>query len=552
LDEAGRAVCHAAEVNNTFRDTHLYILPGTNSNQPEPDGKGEVESFYQHPKQFHVSPFNDMAGTYQFRFSPPGPDLKYHVDLHKSGKPFLLASISGRGVPATAGTFLSHALRWALLAWLTVPRIFWQAALLHFRKGLPVHTKPEPGSEMTIRLDQSPSLLDHIATGLVRRYLQKIRVGRLLISLPDRSVLAFTGNEPGLDAQITVRDWRFFRRIILSGDIGFGEAFVDGDWDSPHLPSVIELFARNAECLNDRHLVTSWLGRMANTVNHWGRKNTVAGSKRNIMAHYDLGNDFYSQWLDPSMTYSCGIYPKPDSPLDEAQREKIQAMIAKADIGPEHHILEIGCGWGAFAIEAVKQTGCRVTGVTVSERQAEWARRRVEEEGFADRIEIRLEDYRKVEGQFDRIVSIEMLEAVGDAYLGKFFGTCDRLLKPGGRMALQVITIPDQRFEAYRRSCDWIQKHIFPGGMLPSLTRLGEAMRDHSCFVVTHLEDIGLHYAQTLRDWRHRFDHGVQQGLHPTLDQRFTRAWDYYLSYCEGGFRSRVIHTLQLVLTRPS
>jgi cyclopropane-fatty-acyl-phospholipid synthase len=555
LDADGAPVCHAAEVNNTFYETHLYLLGEaqrkSGDQEIENGGKNPGGFSYSSPKQFHVSPFNDMGGDYHFRFSSPGPDLRFSVDLHKEGKPFLLANISGRGVPATASAFYGHALRWMLLAWVTFPRICWQAALLKFRKGLRVYTKPEPSSEMTIRLDNRPALLDRIAYGLVRGHLKNIKFGSLSLTLPDRSLIEFRGEEPGPEASLFIADWRFFRRVMLSGDIGFGEAFVDGDWDTPDLPTVIELFARNNEALNDRNIVTSWLGRAANTLIHWTRRNTVGNSRKNIMAHYDLGNEFYSQWLDPSMTYSCGIYPDKDSPLDEAQTQKIHAMIEKADIQPDHHVLEIGCGWGAFAIETVKRTGCRVTGITVSEQQAEWARRRIAEEGLSDRIEILLMDYRKVTGQYDRIVSIEMLEAVGDAFLGKFFSTCDRLLKPGGRVALQVITIPCQRFVAYKNSCDWIQKHIFPGGMLPSLTRMGEAIRDHSKFVVTHAEDIGLHYARTLRDWRQRFHQGVQQGLHPGLDERFTRSWDYYLCYCEAGFSSRVIHTLQLVLTRP-
>lgn len=565
FDERGEVLAHAAEVNNTFYETHLYLLDESlrdkevEEGEQAGGGKSGREAFslwprwcYRSAKAFHVSPFYDRQGEYRFTFSAPGDRLEFQVNLFRDGKPAFLASLRGNGRAATPGAYWATILSWARLSWLTYPRIVAQAAILYFRKGLPVFTKPTPSSDMTIRLDNRPGLVDRGALGAVRGHLSKIQRGVLILELPDGSVEEFRGSEAGVEAHIQVHNWVFFRRVVWAGDIGFGESYVDGEWNSRDLPAVIELFAQNVAPLNDRKILSSWVGRVANRLRHLWRPNSLKGSRRNIMAHYDLGNDFYRQWLDPSMTYSSGIYRNGECSLEEAQREKISAMIRKAGIGPEDHVLEIGCGWGGFAIEAVRQTGCRVTGLTVSEAQAQWAREKVAEAGFEDRIEIRLLDYRQIEGQFDKIVSIEMLEAVGNEYLGQYFAVCDRVLKPGGVVALQVITIPCQRFEAYRTSCDWIQKHIFPGGMLPSLTRLGEAIRDNSRFFVSHAEDIGLDYGQTLRDWRQRFLHSVQQGLHPPrLDEKFVRTWNYYLSYCEGGFRARVINTLQLVLSRP-
>ena len=251
-------------------------------------------------------------------------------------------------------------------------------------------------------------------------------------------------------------------------------------------------------------------------------------------------------------TYSCGIFRSETENLEQAQRNKLWAMITKARIGAEDHVLEIGCGWGGFALEAVRETGCRVTGITLSKEQHAFACRRVAEAGLQDRITLLLRDYRHVEGRFDRIVSIEMLEAVGHKYFGDFFRCCDRLLKPKGLAVLQTITIPDHRYDRYRKGCDWIQKHIFPGGHLPSLGALCRAMAENSRFFVEHLENIGIHYARTLREWRLRFERNVDKVAELGFDRTFQRKWLYYLSFCEAAFGTRSLGNLQLVLTRPN
>ena len=261
---------------------------------------------------------------------------------------------------------------------------------------------------------------------------------------------------------LEIRDNTFFPRVVMGGDVGLGEAFVEGLWDSPDVPALFSLLIRNREHLAEGGFLVTALSRTSDRIRHLLRDNTVRGSSRNIREHYDLGNDFYRIFLDSTMTYSCAIYRMQRESLEEAQRNKQRAMIEKLRLSPNDHILEIGCGWGGFAIEAARQTDCRITGITISPAQKAWAEERIRQEGLEDKIDICLADYREIKGRFDRIVSIEMLEAVGHRWLKPFFRRCDALLKPGGIMALQTITIPCERYDSHRHGTDWIRKHIFP------------------------------------------------------------------------------------------
>jgi cyclopropane-fatty-acyl-phospholipid synthase len=384
---------------------------------------------------------------------------------------------------------------------------------------------------------------------LIDHHLKKIVHGHLLLEMPDG-----TEHHYGDDSEpkrIRINRPAFFSRLARAGNIGLGEAWTDGDWDSDDPTGILELLIHNIDALKKSGLTASIVKRFISLIGHTRNRNTKKGSRRNIHAHYDLGNDFYSLFLDPeTMMYSSALFNHPDEILAEAQRRKIHRLIELADIRPEHRVLEIGCGWGGFAIETARATGCKVTGITISEEQYTYARQRIAAEGLEDRVEILLCDYRDMAGTFDRIVSIEMLEAVGHQYYGTYLVACDRLLKPGGRVVLQVITIPDQRYNAYRANPDWIQKHIFPGGMLPSLTELSKAMTKYSGFTVEHLDNIGLHYAETLRRWRYAFAEQAEQLTAMGYDERFQRQWIYYLCYCEAGFQSRFTNNLHLVLTR--
>ncbi len=396
-----------------------------------------------------------------------------------------------------------------------------------------------------------PAPFEQRCLNLVDNHLAKIKNGHLKIRLPDGTERNYGDDSP--PETIAVKRYAFFTRLVTAGNIGMGESWTDGDWDTDNLTGVLELFIRNMTQLKKSGLTAGIAKRLIHAAQHARNKNTKEGSRRNIHAHYDLGNDFYQLFLDQeTMMYSAAVFESESEPLAAAQKRKIHRLIELAAIKPEHHVLEIGCGWGGFAIETAKQTGCRVTGITISEEQFAFAKQRVKEEGLEKQVEIVMCDYRDMQGAFDRIVSIEMLEAVGHEFYGTFFETCDRLLKPGGRVVLQVITIPDQRYEAYRANPDWIQKHIFPGGMLPSLTELSKAMTRHSAFTVEHLSNIGIDYAETLRRWREAFNRNREKLLALGYDETFQRKWNYYLCYCEAGFQTRFTNDLHLMLARPA
>jgi cyclopropane-fatty-acyl-phospholipid synthase len=537
-DASGNLACVLAQVNNTFGETHLYVLA--------PDG--EKEGFAAQ-KAFHVSPFFPRRGRYEFQFSEPGEELAISITYFLDDKPALTASFTGAARPMTGHNLARMIMRHPLRAVLTFPRIVAQAARLYFRKKRAVHPKPEPASPMTIR-QAPPTVLDALGKWALGRFLRQLDHGQLTLGLPDggEEVFGQPGSMP--QAGLVVHRSRFFSRVMLSGDMGFGEAYVDGDWSSPELVRLLCLLAQREDVLNDRRFWPALAGRALNFMSHLRRPNTVAGSRRNIGEHYDLGNDFYRLFLDSTMSYSGGIFENEQDSLEDSQVAKMRTIISMAGIGPHDHVLEIGCGWGGFALEAVRRTGCRVTGITISKEQFEWATRRVREEGLEDRISIQLTDYRHVQGSFSAIVSIEMLEAVGHRNLPLYFQTLDRLLAAGGRAVLQVITMPDQKYQAYRLGSDWIRKHIFPGGHLPSIGVMAQAMGARSRLNITQMEDIGLHYARTLELWRLAFMSRSAEVMELGFDSAFLRKWEYYFSYCEAGFRSRTVRNYQFLLSR--
>ena len=377
--------------------------------------------------------------------------------------------------------------------------------------------------------------------------------GRLTLDLPDGRRRVFEGAETGPEAAITLHNPRAFRRLLSGGDLGLAEAYMDGDWDTPDLAALIALGAVNDEVLDRTLTGNAWarfLGRMVHAL----RPNSRRGSRRNIAAHYDLGNDFYAAWLDPSLTYSAGLFTSPkDEDLAAAQDRKYRRIAALAGIEPGHHVLEIGCGWGGFCTWAAREIGCRVTAITISREQFAFTRARVRRAGLADKVDVRLQDYRDLTGSFDAIVSIEMLEAVGEAYWPAYFTQLHDRLKPGGKAALQVITIADERFEHYRRHVDFIQRYIFPGGMLPSPQKL-TAFTAEAGLTLSSMDGHGQDYARTLALWRRRFERAWPTieglGLGGRFDERFRRMWRYYLAYCEAGFQVGRIDLLHLALQR--
>lgn len=358
---------------------------------------------------------------------------------------------------------------------------------------------------------------------------------------------AFGDSAAALRARLDVHRESFFRRAVLGGETAIGEAYMDGEWSSPDVVALVRLAVRNLARLEGGNRALSALARLADAAGHRLRANTVAGSSRNIRAHYDLSNEFFRLFLDPSMMYSCAWFETGEDSLETAQRQKLDRICGKLELGPEDRVLEIGTGWGGFALHAARNYGCRITTTTISREQYALARERCAGE---PRIEILLEDYRKLRGTYDKIVSIEMFEAVGYRFYDTFFGACDRLLEPHGTMLIQTITMNDRTFPAYRRRSDWIQKYILPGAELASPAGILASVGRATHLAMFHCEDMGAHYARTLAEWRRRFhaEESAVRGL--GFDDRFLRMWDYYLAYCEGAFLERHISDVQLLFTK--
>ncbi len=400
--------------------------------------------------------------------------------------------------------------------------------------------------------------MDRLARAVILGSLRGVKQGTLRIRTPDGSLHRFGGPLPGPDATITVDDPVFFRRMLLDGEIGAGEAYIRGEWSADSIMDAVRLGILNRRFLRPM-VPLLWPAAAASWVAHRARSNTVSGSRQNITEHYDLGNDFFALFLDPSMTYSCAYFgeelPAANAPrvdmrlLEEAQRAKYRLLAARAGLRPGAHVLEIGCGWGGFAEVAAAEFGCRVTGATISQEQADYARQRIARAGLEDRVSIELVDYRDITGAYDSIVSIEMLEAVGHRYLPTYFRKCDEVLKPGGRAVIQVITIPDDRYLRYRLRPDYIQRFIFPGAHLPSLGAMKRGLRATSLRIVDR-EDLAPHYGPTLAAWRERLLEQRNALFGLGFDEAFLRRWEFYFAYCEAAFRTRYIADWQLVLER--
>lgn len=398
--------------------------------------------------------------------------------------------------------------------------------------SLDTTTEPE-------ELAGGPGLRRHgLARSILQRLISCIDAGRLTVVTPSGERIDYQAAEPGPEAMLVLNRWRALRRIVIGGDIGFAEAYIDGDWSSPDLASLIALATRNGDRLD--RAILGWLPlRALNRLRHVSNMNTKRGSRRNIAFHYDLGNDFYRSWLDRSMTYSSALYQHPGEALEAAQQAKCQQIIGALELRGGERVLEIGCGWGALAAELARH-GAKVIGLTLSSRQLAHGQDLVIAEGLADRVELRLQDYRDSEGWFDRIVSVEMLEAVGEHYWPVYFATLRQRLKAGGKAVLQAITIAEERFDSYRKGTDFIQRYIFPGGALPTRTVIAEQAQ-RAGLVLDSVASFGDSYALTLAEWRRRFLEGwpviERLGFRPS----FRRLWEYYLSYCEAGFRMKVL-----------
>lgn len=396
------------------------------------------------------------------------------------------------------------------------------------------------------------SWLDTFARKGVLKLLQKIKVGHLTIE-ESGQVYCFgeSQQETNLIAHISVRHPSAYRYVLLNGTIGSGEAYMLNAWWSADLLQVIRLMVANMSMLRDMDTRWSNIQQWANTLMHKLRVNSKTGSRKNIAAHYDLSNDFFSLFLDPSMLYSAAIYPTATATLEQASKTKLERICQRLQLNEKDHLLEIGSGWGGMAIYAAKHFGCTVTTVTLSRAQFEYAQSWAARENLTDRVTVLLKDYRDIDGVFDKIVSIEMIEAVGYQYYSDYFSACSKLLSPQGKMLLQAITIADQRYELEKHNVDFIQRYIFPGGCLPSVEVIAKHIARDTDMQVVGMEDITFHYAQTLADWRKRFFMQIDAVKKLGFDDVFIRMWDFYLCYCEGGFRERAISTSQWVFAKP-
>lgn len=401
------------------------------------------------------------------------------------------------------------------------------------------------------------SFWDAVAKKIVLKALSKIAVGRLVLE-DGGEVYEFgePADQAELVAHIFIHHPSTYRDVLLGGSIGSGEAYMLGSWSSSNLLDVIRLMVLNLDMLNSMDNSRPVINRISSKLIHWMNANTQAGSRKNISAHYDLGNDFFALFLDSSMMYSSAVFPRPEAAatevgLEQAAQHKLELICQKLKLTEQDHLLEIGTGWGGLAIYAAKHYGCRVTTTTISQQQYDYAREAVARAGLSDKVTLLLKDYRDLSGCYDKLVSVEMIEAVGHEYYDNYFAKCSSLLVDDGLMLIQAITIADQRYQQARQSVDFIQRYIFPGGCLPSNEVIARCVARKTDMMIVALQDIGIDYAKTLAEWRRRFHTNIEKVGQMGFDEVFCRMWEFYLCYCEGGFRERAISTAQIVFAKP-
>jgi cyclopropane-fatty-acyl-phospholipid synthase len=400
-------------------------------------------------------------------------------------------------------------------------------------------------------VDSRPSLFEKLAREGLAAGLRRIREGTLVLNDAEETQKFESSHASELHAAIEIHDARFYRRVATGGGLAAAESYLDGDWSCPDLTSLFRLLIRNPQVTGEMDSGWAQLAGWIARAGHWLRRNTRAKSRDNIRAHYDLGNDFFRLFLDDTMMYSSGFFLRRESTLKEASIAKLDRICRRLDLRPNDHLLEIGTGWGGFALHAAREYGCRITTTTISREQCELARDRIRAAGLQERVTVLLEDYRDLSGTYDKLVSIEMIEAVGHRYYDRFFRVCNDRLASDGLMLLQGIVMNEQGYASYLRSVDFIQKYIFPGGCLPSVLALGQSAARASDMRILHIEDFAAHYACTLRMWRNRFLAAIDRVRVLGYSERFIRMWDYYLCYCEAAFEERSIGVVQMLWGKP-
>ncbi len=524
------------EINNTFSERHCYL------GVPKRIGEDLYEIIDQ--KVFHVSPFFERRGNYRFRVKDIRKELDIRIDLELDGEKLFISRFWGKIKSANISTLIKN----PLLSLLTLPRIYWQAFLLFGLRRLPVIPKPNPSSSLTIHAEPF-SWIEQLSQKIILSKLKKIERGSLTIIFPDGRSDFYKGSIEGFNATLKLNNFKIFKCALFSGAIGVGESYMDGDWESPDLAILLSFLLDNFSAIDEQKLQFYSPAKFIERIRHSLRSNTIIGSKKNIYAHYDLGNDLFEAFLDPTLSYSSGLFRSDNDTLETAQKNKIQSVIDGLELSENDHILEIGSGWGSLAIECAKQSGCKVTSITISKEQFELAKKRVLEAGVQNLVSIELKDYREVQGKYTRVVSIEMIEAVGREFLPIFLKKIDSVLSRDGIVFLQAIIYPDKYYEDYLTKIDWIQKYIFPGSHLPSLAYLVEILAKETSLQIDSVTNIAQSYAKTLRAWFDRFNGST---LPARYDSKFRRMWGYYLAGCEAEFRTNWLSLLQIRLVRPN
>lgn len=560
-DRDGNFVCAVAEVDNTFGERRPYLLDEHNEVRRHPDRR-----VWRHTKELHVSPFFGLDQEYEFELGPLGERTVAKVDVYAGGRRVLTAAQVGQRRPFDDRTLAHFAVRYPLMAHQVIGHIHLEALRL-WRKRVPIHRKPpfsvadgstpppRPAPTRSVLREPPPAPSPLVPTTLTRRLtdwaLARPAGGHLTIATPDQGRRRNPARDGGeRQVSIAINSRNLYRRLITRRRLAIGESYVAGDWDADDLVAALEILLLTGEALRHETFGQRFT-RALELRPHLSRRLGREPARKAIEYHYDLGNAFYELMLDPTMTYSCAVFAGPHESLEAAQRRKLRMICRKLRLGPDDRVLEIGCGWGSFALTAAGEFGAHVTGVTLSTAQHDEAVRRVRAAGLDDRIDIRLIDYRDLTGSFTKIASIEMFEAIGEAEFDTFFATCDRLLAPGGIACVQTIAIPDQRYERYRRTTDWLKEYIFPGSLLPSLSAITTSMTRASQLIVNDAQDIGIHYARTLACWAERFDQNIGRVRELGFTTSDERTWRFYLAACEAAFRTRAIHDYQLVLSRP-
>lgn len=532
------------EINNTFSEKHIYVVEAG-----KPNTGGIFKA--QLKKAFHVSPFFSQDYNYEFNFADIREKLDIRINLLKDKTVCFVSRFWGDGFELTTTSQFKMIARYPMRPLLTMPRIMWQALRLFGQRRLPVIPKPNPTSVETIRAEPC-SWVDQACGHFLKKQASKIDRGKLVLSYPDNREEYFGDLSSAHSTRVKMNNFNIYKSVVFDGSIGFGESYVNGDWDTDDLTSVLKLFLNNAHVMEESKLNAWKPTRFINWLGHKFRGNTLLGSRKNISAHYDLSNELFQLFLDPTMMYSSALFKSGDETLQEAQENKLSGLLNKTGIQANEHLLEIGSGWGSLAISAAKDFGCKVTSLTLSTEQKKFAQEKAASVGVANQVDFALCDYRQAQGQFDAIVSVEMLEAVGHEHLESFFSSCERLLKPDGRVVIQFIAFPDCDYAHYRGRQDWIQKHIFPGSHLPSLSALLSAVTNSSRLMVDNVENIAASYAQTLKIWRENFNANADKVKELGFDEKFLRMWNFYLASCEAEFATRWLGLFQVVLTRPN